>query len=283
MIRAGVCIALAVFAAGGAAVDQRATFSSRLEAVRLDVSVTQRGAPVRGLTAADFEVWDNGVRQDVSLVASESLPVDLVLALDMSGSVTGERLDELRRASWLALDALVTGDKASLLTFTQRVRVRAPLTADLSAVRTALGGIEFPGHTSMTDAIYVALAQADAGSGRAIAIVFGDGVDTASWLTPDSVIDTAKRLDVVVFGIMTGAPRQGGLEALADASGGELIRIRTLKELGVTLRSLLDGFRQRYLVSFVPRDANRPGWHTLRVRVKRAGVQVRAREGYFGS
>jgi VWFA-related protein len=278
-MRAAACCALAALAG----VNQQATFSSRLEAVRLDVSVTERGTPVKGLTAADFEVWDNGVRQDVTLVASESVPVDLVLALDMSGSVTGDRLDELRRASWVALDALVKGDKASLLTFTQQVRVRAALTDDVAAVRKALGGLEFPGHTSMTDAVHVALAQADAGSGRAVAIVFSDGVDTSSWLTPTAVIETAKRLDVVLFGITTDAPRRDLLEELADASGGELIRIRTLKELGVTLQSLLDGFRQRYLLSFVPRDVTRAGWHTLKVRVKKPGAAVKARAGYFGS
>ena len=282
MTRAALCMA-AWAAAAATGSSQRATFTSRLEAVRLDVSVTERGAHVKGLTAADFQVSDNGVPQDVELVAAESLPLDLTLALDMSGSVLGERLEQLRKASSLALDALTAGEKASLLTFTQRVTVRAPLTSNLGAVRAALAGLEYPGNTSMVDAAYAALLQADAGTGRAIAIVFSDGVDTSSWLTPASVVESAKRLDVVLFGITTAARRRSALEDVADASGGDLIRIRSLEELGVTMRALLDGFRQRYLLSFVPRDVGRGGWHTLKVRVKRPGVTVKARTGYFGS
>lgn len=137
--------------------------------------------------------------------------------------------------------------------------------------------------TSLIDAAFAALAHADAGSGRAIAIVLSDGVDTASWLTAKSVIDTARRLDVVLFGIAAGAPKQTPLEAIADASGGDLIRIESTAQLGGALKTLLGAFRQRYLLSFVPENVSRGGWHTLAVRVKRRGVAVKARAGYFGS
>jgi hypothetical protein len=133
------------------------------------------------------------------------------------------------------------------------------------------------------DAAYAALLQADAGSGRALAIVLSDGVDTASWLTAASVIETAKRLDVVLFGIATGAPRQTPLDPIADASGGDLIRIESTRSLAATIRTLIETFRQRYLLSFVPRDVPRAGWHKLEVRMTRRGLVARTRQGYFGS
>lgn len=280
-----VCAVTAIGFAGmtAGAEAQRPTFSSRMEAVRVDVGVTERNRPVAGLTAADFEIFDNGVRQEVALVATDELPLDVVLALDMSGSVEGDRLDDLRAASSAALAHLRPRDRAALITFNQRVSLPVALTSDVAAMRAALEETS-EGSTSMIDAAYAALAHADAGSGRALVIVLSDGVDTSSWLTAPSVIDTAKRLDVVLFGISAGQVRgANALEDLADASGGDLIRIESTKQMSAALGSLLEAFRQRYLLSFVPTGVTRGGWHTLEVRAKRRGMSVKARSGYFGS
>jgi Ca-activated chloride channel family protein len=260
---------------------QQATFSSGTEAVRVDVSVLQRGRPVAGLQASDFEVFDNGVRQSVTLVDTEDVPVDLVMALDASGSVTGDRIDELREASQTALGFLTARDRAALVTFSEEVTLRTPLTADFDALRAAL---ELPinsGRTALVDAAYASLLHADGGAGRALAIVFSDGVDTASWLRAADVIETAKRLDVVLFGISAGAPKRNVLDDLADASGGDLIRIESTREMTAALQKLMHEFRQRYLLSFTPDGVARGGWHTLEVRVKRRGLTVKARAGYF--
>jgi len=262
---------------------QQPTFSSRLETVRVDVAVTRRGMPVQGLTAADFEVLDNGVRQDVQLIVSDEIPIDLVMALDISGSVTGERLEHLRSGSQAALAALTQEDRAALLTFNQQVSLRVPLTGGTAAIAAALDRETFPGDTSMIDAAYAALAHADAGRGRGLAIVLSDGVDTASWLTAGAVVETARRMDAVLFGISAGPRRVAALGALADATGGDVIRIASTAELSVALRSLIDSFRQRYLLSFVPQGVARSGWHTLEVRAKRRGLAVKTRAGYFGS
>lgn len=285
MTRARLALAAACAAAIAApvAATRQATFSSRLEAVRVDVAVTERGRPVPGLTAADFEIFDNGVRQQVALIATEDLPLDLVLALDVSGSVEGERFAHLQETSVAALKTLRAADRAALVTFTQRVRLPVPLTEGAARLAAALEESPTIGKTSMIDAAYVSLAHADSGSGRALVIVLSDGVDTSSWLTAGSVVETARRLDVVLFGISSGAPRRTPLEELADASGGELIRVESTREMSSALTSLVDAFRQRYLLSFVPQGVARAGWHTLDVRATRRGLRVKARAGYFGS
>ncbi len=262
---------------------QQATFSSRALAVRVDVSVLQRGRPVPGLKASDFEVFDNGVRQEVMLVDTEDVPVDLVMGLDTSGSVTGDRLDDLRSASQTALGFLTTRDRAGLLTFSHEVTQRSPLTADLDSLRDALDVPIESGRTALIDAAYAALVQADGGTGRALAILFSDGIDTASWLLAENVIETAQRLDVVLFGVSTGAPKRNVLDDLADASGGDLIRIESTRELTATLEKLMAEFRQRYLLSYTPQGVERGGWHTLQVRAKRRGLTVKSRTGYFSS
>ena len=77
---------------------RRQTFTSRIEAVRVDVLVTENGRPVQGLTPDDFEVLDNGVRQRVDLASFEQIPLNVVLALDMSASLQGLRLGHLQTA-----------------------------------------------------------------------------------------------------------------------------------------------------------------------------------------
>ena len=114
------------------------TFKSRVESVRLDVLVTAGGEPVQGLSADDFEVRDNGERQQVTMIAAGALPLDVVLALDMSASLTPDRLDALRTASSALLDALEADDRAALATFSHAIVRRQPLTHEHVLVRRAM-------------------------------------------------------------------------------------------------------------------------------------------------
>ena len=85
--------------------------------MRVDVLVTENGRPVQGLTPADFEVLDNGVRQKVDLASFEQIPLNVVLALDMSASLQGLRLGHLQTAGRTVLDGLKPGDRAALVAF----------------------------------------------------------------------------------------------------------------------------------------------------------------------
>lgn len=274
-----VALAVALIAEGDATV-QQATFRSGADAVLVDVSVTRRGRPVPGLSLADFEVYDNGVRQQLVLVDAGQAPLDLVLALDASQSVTGERRGHLRQASQAVLGALTARDRVGLVTFSHEVTVLSSLTADFGAVTRSLEAASTRGRTALVDAAFTAMTLADAGEGRALAIVLSDGVDTASWLTAAHVRDVARRLEVVLFGVTTGAAERT-MEELAEMTGGEILRVDA-GGLDGALESVVRNFRQRYLLSFTPSDSSR-GWHDLEVRVRGRSLTVRAREGYFSS
>jgi len=151
---------------------------------------------VGGLTTNDFEVVDNGVPQQVDLASFEEIPLNLVLVFDMSDSVVGERLDHLRQAAGQLLTGLKPHDQAALVTFNDAVMQGAELTADLAQVRSGLLGQDGRGDTALLDAIYGGFIVGESSVGRALMIVFSDGVDTASFLTTDAVLDTAKRSDV---------------------------------------------------------------------------------------
>src|SRR5262245_60195006 len=93
---------------------QAPSFSSRIEAVRVDVLVTENGRLVPGLRPEDFEVLDNGVPQKVDLASFEEIPLNVVLALDMSASLDPAQQEHLRAAGKTLLSGLETSDQAAL-------------------------------------------------------------------------------------------------------------------------------------------------------------------------
>jgi Ca-activated chloride channel family protein len=260
---------------------QQPTFSSKVDAVRVDVLVTDRGKVVQGLRPEDFEIKDEGVLQDVALVHLEQLPLNVILGLDVSSSVSGERLEHLQGAGHTLLERLAKDDRAALLTFSHAVRVRQELTGDILRLREALAGVIPSGQTSLLDGTYGAMALAGSDVGRSLLIVFSDGVDTASFLSPEVVLQSARRSDVVVYGVaMRTRISPTFLKDLSEVTGGAVLEIESTKDLSQTFLRILDEFRQRYLLSFSPRGVSPTGWHRLDVRVKGRRATVNARAGY---
>jgi Ca-activated chloride channel homolog len=274
-------IALAVTAIAAA---QPPTFRSRVDLVRLDVSVTRGGQPVRGLTPNDFRILDRGVPQRVeSVTLVDELPVSVIMALDSSGSVAGPRLEHLIDAGRGLIAALRPSDRAALVAFSSELRVDVPLTADRSAILTALGGLKGRGATALRDAAWAALNLKPDDESRAMVLVFTDGVDTASWLTHSQVIAGARRLGVVIHAVelSDGPYRQlHFLPALVDATGGREWSATSSHDLRELFTKAIDEMRARYLVTFYPQGAPAPGWHELKVEVASRG-EVRTRPGYF--
>ena len=227
---------------------------------------------------------DNGVRQHVDLASFEQIPLNVVLALDMSASLQGLRLGHLQTAGSAVLDGLKPGDRAALVTFSHVVAPSQGLTEDLDRVRAALDQARGEGLTSLIDATHAGMLLGESDAGRSLLIVFSDGVDTSSWLTADAVLETARSGDVVVYGVEVGERRASFPRDLSEVTGGRLFAIESTKDL-VRRRSrrILEEFRMRYLVSYSPQGVAAGGWHRLEVRVKNRGVTVQASRGYFGS
>ena len=312
---AGLAIGFAALGAVVASAQQTPTFRARLDVVRLDVLVADHGHPVRDLKAADFAVLDNGVAQNLDEVMSfEDLPIDAVMALDVSGSVAGDRLDHLRSASRALVGALKKGDRAGLISFGSEVELDAAMTADLPSVLNSLGRLHSGGITALQDASYAGLVLGESDEGRSLLIVFSDGVDTASWLSADAVLDTAKRSVAVVYGVSVkrppvtipgsvpagsrtagayrlsvegaygakvGEPKPQFLSDLTETTGGSLIEIDSTKDLDALFVRLLAEFRERYIISYSPKGGLTPGWHTLDVQVKGRKLTIKVRPGYL--
>src|SRR5688500_15943524 len=172
-------------------------FTSRALGVRVDVLETHGKHSVTGLSAADFELRDNGVPQVLAQVDVEQLPLNLILVFDTSASVAGERMHALLEAGRTLLDQLREPDRVALVSFSTRVQLVAPLTPSRHQIRAAFATLSATGSTSLRDAAFAGLALRDADPGRTLVLIFSDGADTSSWLTSPRVIEVAKRTDAV--------------------------------------------------------------------------------------
>jgi VWFA-related protein len=262
---------------------QQPPFRSRALGVRVDVLVTDGQRPVGGLAAPDFELRDNGVVQTVELVDAADVPLNVVLALDISASTEGKRQTDLNAASQALLDGLKSVDRAALMTFSHAVAPGMALTSDLASVREALLHITPAGRTAVMDGVYVALTTTLAQPGRSLVVVCTDGSDISSWLRPDDVIESAKRSNAVIYAVTSAdARRTSSLEDLTDTTGGDMLRVASSADLRGAFQKILHDFRSRYILTYAPTGVPLGGFHRLDVRVKRRGLTVKARPGYIG-
>jgi VWFA-related protein len=288
---ATACVAgtavLAATASGG-------QFRAQVSAVRLDVLVLDDGRPLAGLTSNDFEVSDNGTRQQITAVWTEHTPLDVVFALDRSESVAGKTLVHLKDGVRATLGALRDADRASVLTFAHTAALDAPMQADRGTVARAVDAVAASGGTCALDAVYSALSITEGSGRRTLVLLFSDGFDNRSWLTPDEVVRAARESEVVICSVAFAPPVRGRavaspdvaphvelLRRLSEATGGEVLITREGGELAPAFVRILDTMRARYLLSYVPKGGETKGWHEVRVRVNRPGAKVVVRPGYL--
>jgi VWFA-related protein len=268
------------------ATTQDSAFRIAAEAVVVDVAVYRGSTPVTDLTAADFEVLDAGVPQTIADLSRETLPIDATLVIDLSQSVRASLLEALTRTVEQIQQSLRPADRATVITFDERIRERLPASAtpvETAAPRARLG------LTSLFDAIASALPHQPELGRRSLIMAFTDGFDTASFLDASTVLEMAKRASPAVFSIaLTPASLGPGLEQherffeeLADLTGGRFTKVRSDAEVGPAFLQGLDEFRSGYVLRYAPRGVAARGWHEIVVKVKRPGrYEVRARRGY---
>ena len=277
MIRTAVTAAFAILVTSAMAAPRAQQFHSRADAVRVDVLVLDGRRPVSGLTAADCELHDSGVPQDVQDIQIVEVPFSMMLALDTSSSMQ-PGLARLKEAARGAVDTLKADDRAAVLTFTELVGAPSPWSASRAPVRAAIDTLYANGSTNLVDAAFAAMLQRDPDPGRRnLVILFTDGSDTSSWLPDDAAFDLAARSDVVVYCVAIDRQLPNGrvpetrrslqyrsgirlaqkqpvmrsedfLHELAVRTGGESLST-DLGNLQKTFRRIVDDFRSRYVLA----------------------------------
>ncbi len=291
-------IAFAVLMTMGVAQDPVPIFRAGADVVSVDASVRRDRRAVTGLKAADFELLDNGVAQEITDVAYEKLPIDVTVLLDVSASVTGSILDDLRRALKQLRTDLGAQDRLRLITFNQRVRRLVDFGDAPASIDAALASLGGGGSSAIFDTLAVALASPVPPGRRQLVVLFSDGQDSSSISDGETLLDVARRSSPTVAVVLASPSRQRPASLLRTASkfgaatvgdfvdqiaaetGGSVVAISPTENVTSTFRRILDQFRTSYVLYFTPHGVERQGTHTLEVRVKGAKVDVRARRGY---
>jgi VWFA-related protein len=293
---------LAPLSAQSPALEPQETFKSAIDVVSIQATVRDtRGRMVRGLTAADFEVLDNGQRRPIiELRSDQESPLSVAFLVDMSGSMKlPAKIDLVRQAFESVLVQLTGGrDEAAVYTFDSRLHERIGFTADLKKLKGALDDFQPFGSTSLYDATAETARQVTArtSSHRAI-VILTDGIDTSSSLTAAEVSGLASAIDVPVYIVATvtsldqrrmvdaeqrALPTEAAdLRDLAEWTGGRVVFATTFTESVLLATSIVQELRQQYVLAI--EAAPQREWRRLEVRVRRPSATVKSRSGYFGS
>jgi Ca-activated chloride channel family protein len=272
-----ICLATATMSA--------AQFISGVNVVEVYASVTNaQGVAITGLTQADFEVRENGEVQQITTFAAGDVPLAVALAIDRSFSMSGARLAEAKSAARAFLDELRPADEAMILAVGSRVDVAAPLSTDRAGQRQAVDRLDSFGTTGLHDAIIHAIDDVQPAKGRRALVLLSDGNDRYSTASAADALEAARRSDVMIFPVATGAARPPLFAELATLTGGRSSHSRDGAALADTLRAIARELRQQYLLGYTPARppvAGSGDWRSITVTVRKPEAHVRARDGYL--
>ena len=277
---------LVVIAAVASLRAQQPTFRAAVDVVRIDASVMNGRSAVGGLTKNNFAITDNGVAQTIDSVTLDRVPLNLTLVLDTSESLLGAPFTALIGATRRLVDSLRADEAATLITFSDQVRLAVPATRDRAPLLAALDGLTAAGATSINDAIVLSLLhRPPATDTRPVMLVFSDGRDTASWLMSAQAQMAVRRSGMLVHVVelRTEAGATNFAREVARAGGGRAWSATSAGSLRELFGQVLDELRARYLITYYPSGVSREGWHEVKVTLKNARGNVTARPGYFAA
>lgn len=277
--------------------------------VTLPVSVLDpKGRLISGLSAQDFDIFENGVQQEVGYFASIESPFTVVLLLDVSPS-TKYKISDIQDAAISFVDQLRREDDLVVVTFSKKIDVISRQKTSFHRIRSAIRQTEFGDGTSIYEAVDYAVDNLLNGiSGRKAIVILSDGVDTSSKIsTYYKTIKRAERLDTLIYSVRynTFADNQFAgnkqysigaspaeykrgkayLKELSDATGGRLFEAETNESLTTAFKNISDELRQQYSLGYYPTIDGKDGERrAIRIRVNKANYYVKSKENYvFGS
>ena len=256
--------------------------SVAVEIVQINAVVTDGGRFVKGLTRDAFRLLDD--REDRPIVSFEpaGAPLELVLALDVSGSMK-EALTELQRAARAFLGALRPHDRVTVVAFNDSLFTLAQRDTTLEARLQSLEKLSAGGVTSLYDAILRSVDVLSRQAGRRVLVLFSDGEDRSSTSTLADVERAVNDNDATIFAVGLGrgaqvAALKGTLERLAETTGGRALFAEERDELHEPFAEIVEDLGNQYTLGFEPRRDGQ--YHTLSLQIPGRGYRIRARRGY---
>jgi VWFA-related protein len=270
--------------------------------IELYTTVTDRsGRPVLGLAVEDFEVFEDGRRQEIVKfeqlgavraarpTAAENLPLTVGIAIDVSGSMV-KTLGEAQAAGREFVARVVRpGDRCFVLGFSDRPELLMPPTDDPEACSEGLDDLSAYGGTALHDAVVTSLYYFRGFRGQRALILLSDGDDTASAVDYRAAAEYARRSGVAVYAVGLGVGVFGGvrgkLTELAEETGGRAFFVNRATELEAVYQEIEQELRSRYLLAY---NSDRAGdgegdaeFREVRVEMKPRGLEARTIRGYY--
>ena len=278
------------------------TFRAGVELVSLNVTVNEAGSSryATDLEPEQFEVFEDGVKQDVTYFTRANLPIALSLLIDTSASMES-RMQTAQDAAIGFAKRLRQQDLGEVIDFDSRVIILQAFTNEVGLLEQAIRRTSAGGSTSMYNAVYIALKDLKKVSAsnvddirRQAVVLLSDGEDTSSLLPFEEVLDLAKRSETAIYAIglrsADGASAGRGfkeaefvLKQLAQETGGRAFFPNQIAELAGVYDQISAELSSQYTLGYTSKNLKRDGaWRRVLVRLTRPNLVARTKQGYFG-
>src|SRR5687767_11334368 len=282
---------------------QQPAFRSAIDVVSMNVTVIESSNSsnryITDLTEKDFEIFEDGVKQELTLFNRTNLPVALSLLIDTSSSME-DRMVIAQNAAIGFVRKLRPTDLGEVIGFDSRAEVLQKFTSDGNELEQAIRKTVAGGSTSMNNAVYISLkglkkipVQQEEEIRRQAIVLLSDGEDTSSLVTFEDVLDLARRSETAIYAIGLMDENAGGqskgfreatyaLRQLTNDTGGRAFFPADVKSLANVYGQIYDELSSQYTIGYSSKNPRRDGaWRRLVVRVNRPNVQARTKQGYF--
>ena len=279
-------------------------FRSSANLVPLNITVTDGSKQfVKGLTKADFAVFEDGVEQAVQFFEATETPLDLILLIDTSSSMS-DKMDVVHEAAVGFLKTMKSSDRGAIVAFADGVDIIQPLTSDRTALEEGVRKTRARGATSLNNALYISLKQFGRGAQQAevrrqAIAVLSDGEDTSSLVSFEDVLELARKSGVSIYPIVLqskyAASRiatQGqrryfseseySMRTLAQETGAQAFFPMQIFELKGVYGTIAEELSSQYSLAYSPANTRTDGrFRRITVRVdKHPELKLRTRTGY---
>jgi Ca-activated chloride channel family protein len=277
----------------------RPSFRAGVELVSLNVTVTDStGRYVTDLTSQDFQVFEDGVQQEVTFFNRTNLPIALSVLLDTSASME-DKLQTAQEAAIGFVKRLRDQDLGQVIDFDSRVFIAQAFTNNVGDLEAAIRRTTAGGSTSLHNAIYISLkelkkvlARSTDEIRRQAIVVLSDGEDTSSLVSFDEVLELAKRSETAIYAIglrSRDIARTRGfneadfvLRQLTRETGGRVFFPQQISELSGVYGEIAQELSSQYTLGYTSRNPRRDGaWRRIVVRVNAPNATARAKQGYY--
>ena len=257
----------------------------KVEVVQVTAVVSDSGRFIKKLPQSAFRVSEDGVPQKVTHFSSEGSPLELVIAVDVSESMT-LAMPQLKSSVKRFLAALSPKDQVTLTAFNDNLFTLTRRETSPEQRQRAVDRLAPWGGTALYDVIVRGLQQLSRQPGRRVLVVFSDGDDRTSHATLESVEQAVRASDATLFMVALGqgvrnATIRGGIERLVDLSGGRALFVERSDRLDQPFAEILEELANQYLIGYESSNPKRDGnWREIKVELPDHSYQVRARQGY---